>query len=147
MALFPIQPNEIPKAVEFWTNDGATVSIEIYGQFDGNKPVNLLYQSAEIDIPYAGYHQIMINEDLKITVDSEIAVVLNVQNNSKFFPITLDYLGTLSSDKTWYKDKEGIWQSFAANPDLNFEGTIRLRSLMIPEGLNHKVFLPIVSTK
>lgn len=147
MALFPLEPNEIPKTVEFWTNDGATVSIEIYEQFDGIEPKNLLYQSDEIDIPYAGYHPIMINEDLKIPEGSEIAVVLNVQNNSKFFPITLDHLSPLSSDKTWYRDELGVWQSFAANPDLNFDGTIRLRSLIIPEGLNHKVFLPIVSTK
>jgi len=147
MALFPIEPKEMPKAVEFWTNDGASVSFEIYGQFDGNEPVNLLYQSAEMDIPYAGYHQIKIEEDLKIPEDSEIAVVLNLANNSKFFPITLDHHGPLSPDKTWYRDAEGIWQSFAANSDLNFEGTIRLRTLLIPEGLNHKIFLPIISTK
>jgi C1A family cysteine protease len=145
MALFPIEPKEMPKAVEFWTNDGAIVSVEIFEKFEGNEPVNLVYQSAEMDIPYAGYHQIKINKDLKIPVDSEIAVVLNVKNNSKFFPIALDHLGPLSSDKTWYKDAEGNWQSLPAWQGQNFEGTIRLRTLLLPEGLNHKVFLPIIS--
>jgi hypothetical protein len=147
MALFPIKSNEIPQAVEFWTNDGATVSIEIYEKFDGIELVNNLFQSAEIDIPYAGYHQIKINEYLEIPEESEIAVVLNVKNESKFFPIVLDHLGPLSSDKTWFRDAEGIWQSLPAWQGQTFEGTIRLRTLLIPEGLNHKIFLPIVSTK
>jgi len=147
MALFHIEPNEILQAVEFWTNDGATVSIEIYEKFDGIELVNNLFQSAEIDIPYAGYHQIKINEYLEIPEESEIAVVLNVKNESKFFPIVLDHLGPLSSDKTWFRDAEGIWQSLPAWQGQTFEGTIRLRTLLIPEGLNHKIFLPIVSTK
>lgn len=147
MALFPIQSNEIPQAVEFWTNDGATVSIEIYEQFDGNEPVNLLYQSGEIDLFYAGYHQIKISPTLEIPELSEIAVVLNVKNELKFFPIALDHLGPLSSDKTWYKDKEGVWQSLPAWQGQTFEGTIRLRSLIIPEGLNQKIYLPIVATQ
>jgi C1A family cysteine protease len=147
MALFSLVPNEIPLAVEFWTNDGATVSIEIYELFDGIGLINLLYKSAEIDIPYAGYHHIKINQNLEIQEDSEIAVVLNVKNESKFFPIALDHLGPLSTDKTWFRDAEGIWQSLPAWQGQTFEGTIRLRTLLIPEGLNHKIFLPIVSTK
>ncbi|PKO06194.1 MAG: hypothetical protein CVU41_08800 [Chloroflexi bacterium HGW-Chloroflexi-3] len=147
MGLYPLAPNEILRAVEFWTNDAAIVSFEIYEQFNGIEPVNLLYQSAEIDILYAGYHHIKINEYLEIPENSEIAVVLNVKNESKFFPIMLDHLGPLSFDKTWYRDPGGIWQSLPAWQGQNFEGTIRLRTLSIPEGLNHKVFLPIVSTK
>lgn len=145
MALFTPVLKEIPQAVEFWTNDGATVSIEIYEQFNGNKPVNILYQSPTIDIPSAGYHQIKINKFMEIPENSEIAVVLNVTNKYYFHPLAVDHLGPLSSDKTWYRDAKGIWQSLPAN--LNFEGTIRLRTLLIPEGLNHKIFLPIVSTK
>lgn len=147
MALFPIEPNEIPQAVEFWTNDAAIVSFEIYEQFNGNELVNLAYQSDEINIPFSGYHQIKINEYKEIPEDSEIAVVLNVKNESKFFPIALDHHGPLSANKTWYRDELGVWQSFSANSDLNFEGTIRLRTLLIPEGLNHKIFLPIISMK
>ncbi|MBE0688190.1 MAG: hypothetical protein IH585_19515 [Anaerolineaceae bacterium] len=147
MALFRLEPKEILQEVEFWTNDAATVSIEIYELFDGIEPVNNLFQSAEMDIPYAGYHQIKINEDLKIPVDSEIVVVLNVKNESKFFPIALDHLGPLSSDKTWYKDAEGIWQSLPGWEFQNYEGTIRLRTLILPDGLNHMIFLPMISTK
>lgn len=147
MALFPIEPNEIPQAVEFWTNDAAIVSFEIYEQFNRTLPVNLLYQSAEINVAFSGYHQKKINDHMELPESSEIAVVLNVKNNSEFFPIVLDHLGPFSSDKTWYKNGEGIWQSLPANPDLNFDGTIRLRTLLIPAGLNHKIFLPIISTK
>jgi C1A family cysteine protease len=147
MALFPIKSNEIPQAVEFWTNDAATVSIELYELFDGIEPFNNLFQSAEIDIPYTGYHQFKINENLKIPGNREIAVVLNVKNKSYFYPIALDHLGPLSSDKTWYKNEFGVWKSLPTWQGQNYEGTIRLRSLIIPEGLNHKVFLPIVSKK
>lgn len=147
MSLFEVKPNEILRAVEFWTNDAAVVSFEIYEQFDGNEPVRLLYQSKDIDIPYAGYHQIEINQYLVIPANSEIVVVLNVKNKFNSNPLVLDDLGPLSSDKTWYKDSEGKWKSLPAWQDQNFEGTIRLRSLVIPEGLNHKIFLPIVSKK
>ena len=146
MALFSPAPNEIPRAVEFWTNDAATVSIEIFEQFDGINPVNLLYQSTDLEIPYAGYQQIKINQYLEIPEGSEIAVVLNVKNKSNFHPIALDRHGPMSSDKTWYKNELGIWQSLPAILVLNYDATIRLRTLIIPEELNHKIFLPIVST-
>ncbi|MBW6471734.1 MAG: hypothetical protein K0B14_01305 [Anaerolineaceae bacterium] len=147
MSLFEIEQNEILLSVEFWTSDAAFVSIDIYERFDGIGLINLLYKSAEIDIPYAGYHHIKINQNLEIPEDSEIAVVLNVKNKFNSNLLTLDHHGPLSADKTWFRDTEGIWQSLPAWPGQSYEGTIRLRTLLIPEGLNHKIFLPIVSSK
>jgi hypothetical protein len=85
MALFPIEPNEIPQAVEFWTNDAAIVSFEIYEQFNGTEPINPVYQSSEINIATSRYQQIKIKNYMEIPEGSEIAVVLNVKIIQNFF--------------------------------------------------------------
>ncbi len=137
---FNLQENEIPQAIEFWTHDASVVNIQIYDQFSGNELSSLLYQSGPVEIMFPGYHQIIINPGFDIPEDQEIFIQLEVTNNSRFFPIVVDGLGTLSDD-TWYQDENGVWQTLF---DKGFDAGIRLRSIVLPVGLYQQIFLPMI---
>ena len=140
MAMFNVQKNEFPKAIEFWTNDTGRVNVRIYDQFTGNKMSNLLYQSGEVEIDFRGYHQILIDPGFVIPEDREFFIELEVTNKTWFHPIVVDHLG-ISSDKTWYQDQNGNWLPLST---MNFDAAIRLRTIVLPDGWNQRIFLPFI---
>ena len=144
MALFHLEPGESLQAVEIWISDAATVNLEIYEQFNGIEPENLLYQNSDISFPYAGYHQIAVNHDFSLSEDNEIAVVVQVQNQSNNYPVTLDRLGPPSDNKTWFLDDQGDWKSFLSLAPNQYDATIRLRTFQIPAGFNHTIYMPSI---
>ncbi len=144
MALFHLELKESMQAVEIWTNDASIVNLKIFESFDGNNLENLLFQASDVSFLYAGYHQIEVIQDFSLAEENEIAVVVNVQNQSNFFPITLDNLGPPSDNKSWYLDKDGNWHSFMEEAVHQYDTTIRLRTFKIPEGFNHTIYMPTI---
>ncbi len=53
---------------------------------------DLLYESLNIDIPYAGYYSIDLLPNIEIKKDDEIVVVLEIKNKANLFPIVVDNL-------------------------------------------------------
>lgn len=137
---FYLEENEFPQAIEFWTHDAAVVSLQIYDQFTGNELSSLIYQSGEIELPFPGYHQVLIDQELVIPEDHEFFIQLEVTNNSRIFPIVVDHLGT-PSDETWYQDENGVWLTLF---EKGYDAGIRLRSVVLPAGLFRQIFLPMI---
>ncbi len=140
MSKYNLQKNEIPQAIEFWTNDGGTVNFQIYDQFAGNELSDLLYQSGEIEIDFSGYHQIIIQPGFGIPEDKELFIQMEMTNRSRSHPIVIDDLGD-PSNNTWYQDENGDWHPFS---EMNSDAAIRLRTIVLPDNLNQQIFLPII---
>lgn len=144
MALFQISTYEIAQGVEFWTTDAALVNVQIYEYFDGSQPKNLLFEAKDVSFPFAGYHHIPIPKQVNITGPKEIAVVVSIQNVSQFFPIAVDLLGIKSIGKTWFLNSESNWQPLSSSTGFNYDATMRLRSLKIPDEFDRRNFLPLI---
>ncbi|MDO9086713.1 MAG: C1 family peptidase [Anaerolineaceae bacterium] len=142
LALFTPEGDEIAQTVEFWSNDTATVNLQIYDQFSNGILSGLLYESLNIDVPFAGYYSIALSPNIEINNDDEIVVVLEIKNKSNLFPIAVDNLGILSEDRTWIKNDQGIWKSLPET--MKFDAGIRLRTFVLPDGFNQRVFLPLI---
>jgi hypothetical protein len=140
MGKFNVQKNEISQAIEFWTNDGGTVNLQIYDQFAENELSDLLYQSGEIEIDFSGYHQIIIPTGLRFPEDHELFIQMEMTNNFRIHPIVVDDLGDLSMN-TWYQDEKSVWHPLY---EKGFDAGIRLRTILLPDNLNQQIFLPII---
>lgn len=141
LAVFISEGTEIAQTVEFWSNDTAIVNLQIYSQFSNGNLSDKLYESLELKIPYAGYYSIDLSPNIELKKDDEIVVVLEIKNQSNLFPIAVDNLGIPSDDRTWIKNIQGEWVSLKK---WNFDAGIRLRTFVIPDGFNQKVFLPLI---
>jgi hypothetical protein len=95
----------------------------------------------ELKIPYAGYYSIDLSPNIELKKDDEIVVVLEIKNQSNLFPIAVDNLGIPSDDRTWIKNIQGNWVSLK---NWNYDAGIRLRTFVIPDGFNQRVFLPLI---
>jgi len=146
MALFNLNEGEFPQAVEFWTNDTATVDLKIYENFNGINPENQLYEMLDVEFPYAGYHQLKINQQLDLDGEDEIAIVLDITNKSQFFPIAVDHQSPITGDKTWYLDVNQQWQSLSNFQNKQYDAGIRLRTFTPASVLESKIYLPIISS-
>lgn len=140
MGKFNIQKNEFPQGIEFWTNDGGIANLKIYDQFTGNELSNLLFQSGEVEIGYPGYHQILTKPGFNIPEDGEFFIQLEMTNLTRFYPIVVDDLGIIS-DKTWFQEKDGNWHSLF---EKGFDAGIRLRTIVMPDSLDLRIFLPMI---
>lgn len=139
LAIFQVNSDEYTKAVEFWTNDKATVNLRIYSDFDNNFPVEKLWEFSDYSVPYAGYYSFNI-PFYEMKSGENFIVELEVNNNNYFGPITTDRYGVPSDNRTWYKDVNGDWQSLKS---LNVDAAIRLRTNEMTEDFS-RVFLPIL---
>lgn len=142
MNLYTIQPGDIIRNIEFWTNDTALVRLKIYRSFDGNTTENLLYDSGEFQVESAGYHHVRVFKDLKLVGPAEIAVVMEIQNMRRNFPVIVDHLGGVSNNKSWYLDTDGRWQSLMSLSG-GYDAGLRLRTFNLPNGLDY-LYLPIL---
>jgi C1A family cysteine protease len=139
LGIFSIDSDEYTRSVEFWTNDKAIINLRIFSQFENEILEDLIYERLNFQTPFAGYYNISLPY-FEMKSGDEIIVELEVTNEKNFFPIMTDDFGPPSDNRTWYKDKDGVWQSF--HP-LNRDAAIRLRTSEITEDFS-RVFLPIL---
>ncbi len=141
MSIFTMNGDETVLAIEFWTNDAATINLAIYDQFDGNKLSELIFKIDNHEVFFPGYHHIDLESKLELKDGDEIAVVIQVRNKTNFFPIIVDHQGVPSDNRTWILTETGVWKSLNEN---SFDAGIRLRTFAWPDGFTQRIYLPIL---
>ena len=143
LAKFISSSNTNVTRVEFWTTDITTdVDVNIYDDFDGTSPSNLLASDLDNSFSEAGYHSVELASPLPVTSGNDVIAVVKFTNSSYGYPIPLDGNGPIETNKT-YGSCDGSPGSWTEIGSYGFDAAIRLRTSLRPS-LTEKVYLPLI---
>ena len=125
--------NSYATRVEFWMTDAGSVSISIYDSLSnpesGGSLSGLLAQATS-SIGEAGYHSVILQNPLHLSVNDAVYVVVKFTTTATTYPIAYDHTGPRQSGQTYvsYNGTDGSWYDMASYYDGDL--TIRLRTTM-----------------